>query len=158
FWNTGSKPAFVPVTELEAGSDLYRPLVGRGCAFADIDGDGYPDIVLTSCGGEARLLRNNGGIGNNWIRLVLQGHGVHSNRSAIGARVTLEAGGLVQHLQVTSARGYLSQSELPLTFGLGKAAKIDRIVIDWPGKNAGREELKGLAINQVHHIQQGQKK
>ena len=99
-------------------------------------------------------MRNEGGTGNNWIRLVLEGDGVRSNRSAIGARVTLEADGVVQHRQVTSARGYLSQSELPLTFGLGKATKVDRIVIEWPGREGGKQEVSGLAINHVHTIKQ----
>jgi hypothetical protein len=158
FWNCGRKASFVPVTENEAGPDLFRPMVGRGCAFADIDGDGYLDVVLTANGGPARLLRNNGGTGNNWIRLVLEGDGVHSNRSAIGARLTLEAGGVVQHQQVTSARGYLSQSELPITFGLGKTTKVDRVTVQWPGKNGGKEEWTDLAINRVHTLKQGTRK
>ena len=114
--------------------------------------------MLTANGGPARLLRNNGGTGNNWIRLVLEGDGVHSNRSAIGARVTLEAGGVAQTLQVTSARGYLSQSELPLTFGLGKAGKIDRVTVRWPGKQGGTDVFTSLAINKVYHVKQGDKK
>src|SRR5205823_6449203 len=93
--------------------------------------------------------------GNNWIRLVLEADGVHSNRSAIGARLTLEAGGRIQHRQVTSARGYLSQSELPVTFGLGKITKVDRLTIQWPGKQAGTEVWTNLAINQVHKLKQG---
>jgi hypothetical protein len=155
FWNCGAKASFAPVTEKEAGPDLFTPMVGRGCAFADIDGDGFLDVVLTANGGPARLLRNNGGTGNNWIRLVLEGDGVHSNRSAIGARVTLEAGGVVQHRQIASARGYLSQSELVVTFGLGKAAKVDRILIQWPGRNGGTQELKDPIVNKVHAIRQG---
>jgi len=154
FWNTGVKPTFVPVSEQEAGPDLFRPQVGRGCAFADIDGDGFLDIVLTANGGPARLLRNNGGSGNNWIRLVLEGDGVHSNRSAIGARVQLEAGGRKQNLQVSSARGYLSQSELPLTFGLGKATKVDKVTVHWPGKLRDPQVLTNPAINKAHHIKQ----
>jgi hypothetical protein len=154
YWNCGASPTFVPVTEAQAGRDLFEPLVGRGCAFADIDGSGYPSVVLTANGGAARLLHNDGGTGNNWIRLVLEGDGVHSNKSAIGARVTLKAGDLVQVRQVASGRGYLSQSELPITFGLGKAKGIDSITIDWPGKNAGRQVLHNLAVNQVHHVKQ----
>src|SRR5207248_7573671 len=112
FWNSGGKRAFELVSAESAGPDLFQPLVGRGCAFADIDGDGYLDVVLTANGGPARLLQNEGGSGNNWVRLVLEGDGIHSNRGAIGAQVTLEAGGVVQHRQVTSAGGYLSQSAL----------------------------------------------
>jgi enediyne biosynthesis protein E4 len=157
FWNCagmGAKCSFVPVTERESGPDLFKPMVGRGCAYADINGDGKLDVVLTANGGPARLLRNDGQTANNWIRLVLEGDGVHSNKSAIGAHVTVVAGDREQQQQVTSARGYLSQSELPLTFGLGKATKIDRVVIQWPGKNAPRQEFTNLAINKVHKITQ----
>jgi hypothetical protein len=157
YWNSGTRPTFVQVNEVQAGSALFEPLVGRGCAFADFDGDGYLDVVLTANGGAARLLHNDGGTGNNWIRLVLEGDGAHSNRSAIGAKVTLKAGGQVQFQQVCSARGYLSQSELPLTFGLGKLQKVDSITVEWPGKNAGKQEFTNLAINQVHHLKQAGK-
>jgi hypothetical protein len=156
FWNTGGKRCFAPVGAEYAGPDLFMPIVGRGCAFADIDGDGDLDVVLTENGGPARLLRNDGGNRNHWIRLVLQGDGVRSNRSAIGARVTLEAGGLKQRRQVTSGRGYLSQSELPVTFGLGQAAKIDRVTIQWPGKNGGTQVIEGkdLPTNKMYIINQ----
>jgi len=133
-------------------------MVGRGCAFADIDGDGYLDVVLVANGGKARLLRNNGGTGNNWIRLNLEGDGERSNRSAIGARVTVEAGGMIQRQQVQSARGYLSQSELTLTFGLGKATQVDRVVVEWPGKRGFKQEFSKLVINKVHHLKQGEEK
>jgi hypothetical protein len=156
FWNTGAKPAYVPVEAPNAGPDLFRPLVGRGCAFADINGDGYLDVVLTENDGPARLLRNEGGPANNWVRLVLQGDGANSNRSAIGAQVTVVAGDLVQRREVLSGRGYLSQSELPLTFGLGRAARVDRVIIRWPGRNAGKQVVRDLPINQVHVIRQTQ--
>src|SRR5262249_9406442 len=154
FWNSGMKKAYVLVDAAQAGPDLFRPLVGRGCAYADINADGYLDVVLTENGGPARLLRNEGGTGNNWVRLVLEGDGENSNRSAIGADVCLEAGGLVQHRQVVGGRGYLSPRELPLTFGLGKAQKVDRVTIRWPGRNAGKQVVTGLGINQVHVIRQ----
>jgi hypothetical protein len=156
FWNCGGRPSFVTVSEKEAGPDLFRPLVGRGCAYADINGDGQLDVVLTENNGRARLLRNDGKTGNNWVRLWLEGDGKRSNRSAIGARVTLEAGGLVQRREVTSARGYLSQSELPVTFGLGKATKIDRVTIEWPGRNGGKQVLTDLAINKLHRVKQSE--
>jgi hypothetical protein len=155
FWNAGNK-RYAQVTERAAGPDLFRPLVGRGCAHAALHGDGLLDVVLTANGGPARLLRNGGGTGHHWVRLRLLGDGKRSNRSAIGARVTLEAGGRVQRREVASARGYLSASELTLTFGLGKADKIDRVTIHWPGRAAGPPQvLTDLASNQEHRIEQG---
>jgi hypothetical protein len=154
FWNTGAKIAYVPVKAVQAGRDLFQPLVGRGCAYADINNDGYLDVALTENGGPARLLRNEGGTGHNWIRLVLEGNGKDSNRSAIGAQVILEAGALIQRREVMSGRGYLSQCELPLTFGLGLATKVDRVTIRWPGRNAGNQELKDLEVNRRHVIRQ----
>ncbi len=154
YWNTGSKPGYVLVPAEQAGPDLFRPLVGRGCAYADIDGDGDLDVVLTECAGPARLLRNDGGTGHNWIRLVLEGDGEDSNRSAIGAQVKVEAGKLVQRREVISGRSYLSQCELPLTFGLGQANKVDRVTIQWPGRNAGKQVVTDLAVNRCHRIRQ----
>ncbi|HEV2947346.1 MAG TPA: CRTAC1 family protein [Gemmataceae bacterium] len=159
FWNTGKNVTFSPVTAEFAGETLFEPLVGRGCAFADIDGDGYLDIVLTENGGPARLLHNDGpksGPRNNWIRFTLQGDGVRSNKSAIGAVATLEAGGFKHRREVTSGRGYLSQSELTLTFGLGQLQKVDKVTIRWPGKNGGTQILEGkdLEINKTHTVVQ----
>jgi hypothetical protein len=155
FWNTGKR--FEEVTPQDAGTDLFVPLVGRGCAYADLDGDGDLDVILTGNGGPARILRNDQQTGHHWVRLTLEGDGRRSNRSAIGARVTVEADGKVYRGEVASARGYLSQSELTLTFGLGKTDKIDRVTIRWPGKNAGAPQvLEGLAIDRVHHIRQGE--
>ncbi|HLJ92964.1 MAG TPA: CRTAC1 family protein [Gemmataceae bacterium] len=155
YWNTGGKATYAPVSAKQAGPDLFVPMVGRGSAYGDINNDGYPDVVLTANGGRARLLRNEGGIGNNWIRLVLEGDGKRSNRSAIGAKIRLEAAGKILYREVTSGRGYLSQSELPVTFGLGEAANVDRITIQWPGKNGDTEVLTNLAVNKVHLIKQG---
>jgi hypothetical protein len=156
FWNTGRRSGcFEPVTAEFAGSDLFVPIVGRGSAFADIDGDGDLDIILMNNGGPVRLLRNDNELKNHWIRLVLEGDGKRSNRSAIGATVTLEAGGRSQTQVVTSGRGYLSQCELALTFGLGQVATVDRVTIRWPGRDAGEPTvLTNLAIDQVHRIKQ----
>jgi hypothetical protein len=154
FWNTGDeKRTYELVTETAAGPDLFVPLVGRGCAFGDIDGDGYPDIVLTANGGPVRLLHNEGGAGHHWIRLSLKGDGKKVNCSAIGATVTLHAGGQVLHRQVTSGRGYLSQSELPITFGLGKLDKFDKIEIRWPGKDIPPQIITNLEIDKTHVIE-----
>jgi hypothetical protein len=154
YWNTGRKPAFATVSAKEAGDDLFRPLVGRGCAHADIDGNGTLDVVLCENGGPARLLRNDGGTGHHWIRLALEGDGKRSNKSAIGARVVVTAGDLVQKSEVRASKGYLSCSELPLTFGLGTAATVDRVEIHWPGRDCAVQVLTDLAIDRVHTIRQ----
>ena len=64
------------------------------------------------------------------------------------------AGTVTSRREVTSGRGYLSQSELPITFGLGKATKIDRVTIEWPGKKAGKQELTDLEINKTQTVKQ----
>ncbi len=152
FWNTGktSGSLFAQVSPEKAGPDLFTPIVGRGSAYADIDGDGDLDVVLTSNGGPARLFRNDGGNSNHWLRLELTGS--PSNRSAVGARVQVEASGLIQRRQCFAAKSYLSSVELPLTFGLGPASKADRIVITWP---SGRTtDLKDLAADKVYHVEE----
>jgi hypothetical protein len=133
FWNTGRRgpTLFVLVPPEKAGEDLFRPIVGRGSAYADIDGDGDLDLCLTENGGPARLFRNEGGTGHHWLRLKLVGRG--KNREAIGAKVAVTAGDVTQRRQLYPAKGYLSSVELPLTFGLGKADAVDRVEIAWPG-------------------------
>jgi hypothetical protein len=158
YWNTGEAGrGFQEVKKDTAGSDLFEPLVGRGCAYLDYNGDGAPDVVLTANGGPARLLRNDNKLGNHWVRLKLEGDGVRSNTSAIGAVVTLEAGGRVQRREIASARGYLSASELVATFGLGKAAKVDRVTIRWPGRKAGTQVIEGekIVVDKEQTIRQG---
>ncbi len=154
YWNTGGRPAFVPVTAAGCGPDLLRPLVGRGCAYADIDGNGTLDAVLVENGGPARLLQNAGGTGNHWLRLALEGDGKTCNKSAIGARVVVTAGELVQKAEVRASRGYLSCSELTLTFGLGTADRADRVEVFWPGRGVPAQVLTGLKPDGVHRVRQ----
>jgi hypothetical protein len=154
FWNSGHprRDRFIAVGADVAGPDLFRPIVGRGAAYADIDGDGDLDVLLTANGGPARLFRNDANGRNHWLRLRLKG--TASNRDAIGARVTLRAGGLAQHRQLFPARSYLSSVELPLTFGLGTAAAAESVTIVWPsGKTS---ELKGLEAGKVHEVEEPQ--
>ncbi len=153
YWNTGD--LFEPVKPSSAGEDLFRPMVGRGSAYLDYDNDGDLDLVLTENNSNARLLRNEQTLGHHWLRLELQGDGATSNRSAIGAEVTLHLGDKKLTRTITGARGYLSQSELTLTFGLGSATAYDKIVVRWPGKNAKPETYTGLAIDTKHVLKQG---
>ncbi|MFZ4819890.1 MAG: CRTAC1 family protein, partial [Limisphaerales bacterium] len=130
FWNAGAA-GFVPVGPEQAGSALFTPIVGRGCAQADLDGDGDEDLLFTQTGGAPLLLRNDRPIDRRWVRLKLVG--TRANRDALGATVQLKAGGKTQWRTVTANRGYLSSSALPLTFGLGEATGVESIEIVWPG-------------------------
>ncbi|HKQ39647.1 MAG TPA: CRTAC1 family protein [Verrucomicrobiae bacterium] len=149
FWNSGapSGSTFVPVPQEKAGADLFKRIVGRGSAYADIDGDGDLDVVLTQTGGAPLLLRNDQQLGNNWLRLKLIGK--RANRDAIGAWVNVRAGDHTISRQVMPTRSYLSASELPVTIGLGKLEKVDGVEIVWPGgqkQNVANVSLKRLTI------------
>ena len=152
FWNAGagSGACFLVVPEAKSGGDLRRPIVGRGSAFADMDGDGDLDVVLTQTGGPPLLLRNDQTLGHHWLRLKLVG--TRSNRDAIGAWVKVSAGGVTQVRQVMPTRSYLSQSELPLTFGLGKELKVDDVQITWPGGH--RQNLGSIAVDRMHRVEE----
>jgi hypothetical protein len=139
---------FVPVGPGAAGPDLFAPMVGRGSAYADIDGDGDLDVILTTNGGPARLFRNDGGNACTWIRLILVGR--DSNRDAIGAKVTVRTKELVQDAQLFPAKGYLSSVEHALTFGLGDESRADEVRVVWPsGKTAEFRDLKAGRVYKV---------
>jgi hypothetical protein len=105
-------------------------MVGRGAAFADIDGDGDLDVLFTATGGAPRLLRNDQNLGHHWLRVKLSTK--YGNHDAIGAVVEIQAGGVTQRRFVMPTRSYLSQMELPVTFGLGKVDQVDSITVHWP--------------------------
>ena len=153
FWNSGAgvkEGGFRRVPPQKAGEDLYEPMAGRGSAFADIDSDGDLDVLITQVGGPPRLLRNDQNTGANWVRVKLEGS--RANRDAIGAWLWLKVGNRVIGRQVMPTRGYLSQSELPVTVGLGKATRIDEARVIWPGGE--RQEGLRLEINQLNVIRQ----
>ena len=130
----------------EIGGGFTQPKVGRGLAYGDFDRDGDLDLLMTTNNGPAYLFRNDQAGGNKSIRIRLIG--TKSNRDAIGARVRIFHGETSQSRLVKGGSSYLSQSELPLTFGLGKREKIDRLVIDWPG--GATEEHKNLAAGRAY--------
>ena len=123
-----------------------QPKVGRGLAYGDFDRDGDLDILLTTNNGPAYLYRNDQLAGNRSIRFRLTG--TKSNRDAIGAVVRIFYDGQSQSRMVKTGSSYLSQSELPLTFGLAKRDKIERAQIEWP--SGGKEEFKNLATNRAY--------
>jgi enediyne biosynthesis protein E4 len=135
----------------QVGGGFDQPKVGRGLAYADFDRDGDLDLLLTTNSGPAYLYRNDQLSGNRSIRLRLVG--TKSNRDGIGSTVSVFSGGITQSQMVKGGSSYLSQSELPLTFGLDKRDHIDRIVIQWP---SGRtEEYKNLSAGRAYECTEG---
>src|ERR1700677_2210117 len=133
------------------GEAFILPKVGRGLCYADFDRDGDLDLLMTTNNGPAYLYRNDQQAGNHSIRFHLTG--TKSNRDAIGAMVRIEHEGSTQERLVKGGSSYLSQSELPVTFGLGKRDKIDRVVIEWPSGNT--EVHKNLAAGQTYDCVEG---
>jgi enediyne biosynthesis protein E4 len=125
----------------EVGRDFAAPKVGRGAAWGDFDRDGDVDLLITTNQGPALLYRNDVTNGNRSLRVRLIG--TKSNRDGIGAMVRLTTPDGTQSRMVKSGSSYLCQSELTLTFGLGKRANADRLVIEWPSGIV--EDYKNLA-------------
>jgi len=128
FWNVGGG-RFVALGE--RSGDLASPLVARGAAYADLDGDGDLDLVLVENGGPARVYLNPTNAPKKSVRVRLVGSG-RSSRDAVGAKVTATIAGRTLTQQVSGGQSYLSASEKTLTFGLGPAARIDALEIRWP--------------------------
>jgi hypothetical protein len=127
---------------------------GRGLATADYDNDGDRDILITTSHGKVTLLRNDGGsAAGHWITLRLEG--VRSNKDAIGARVTVVAGGRTQVHEVRSASSYLSQNDMRLHVGLGAATRVESIEIRWPAKVKRVERIGPVAADQFLVIREG---
>ncbi|HVF56015.1 MAG TPA: CRTAC1 family protein [Pyrinomonadaceae bacterium] len=135
-----------------AGDALQEPRASRGAAFGDLDNDGHVDVVVGDLDGPPMILRNEGGDGNRWVTLELAA--TKGNRLAIGARVRVVAGGVVQTEEIRSGASYLSQNDLRLHFGIGKSAKVDLVEIRWPSGKV--EQLRDLAADKFHSILEGE--
>ena len=133
-----------------AGPAFATPRPSRGMATGDIDGDGRPEILIVNMNERPALLKNVGAR-QNAVAITLTG--TRSNRSAIGARCTIEAGGRKQIADVVGGGSYYSQSALTLFFGVGKAQEIDRIEVRWPA--GGKQSWPAIAPNRTLLITEG---
>jgi len=152
FRNLG-KNKFEEITT-KLGSALQRPIVGRGAAYGDFDNDGDLDLLITANNGPARLLRNDKGNQNDMLRIKTVG--TRSNRDGIGAKVTVKTNtGMRLFAMAKTGSSYLSQSELPLTFGLGKpeAGKTVSLEIVWP--SGQKDAIPDIKSNQFITVKEG---
>jgi len=145
----------------DTSAPLDDPGNGRGVAWGDIDDDGDLDLYLAIFGANKLFRNESAAAGNHWLQVELEG--VVSNRSAIGARVRLVAGGVTQIREVSGGSGYLSQNSLPLEFGLGTSTTIDSLIIRWPSgivqvltsnpsKPGGEYPTTAISVDQVLEI------
>jgi hypothetical protein len=137
----------------QAGPALQQKKVSRGLAVGDLFNSGTMDVVINDLDGPPMVLRNRGDSGNHWISLELGSTNPKSNRLAIGARVKIVADGITQTDEVRSGSSYLSQNDMRLHFGLGKASKVDEVAIRWPSGKS--ESIKGLAADKFYAVLEG---
>jgi len=142
---------------LQAGAGISDPVAARGCAFGDFDNDGNLDVVVNTVNDSPQLLRCRSNLGNNWIKI--RTIGTKSNRSGIGARLTCithppgEAKPHQQLDEVRSGGSYISQNDLRIHFGLGKAEKVDMLEVRWPSGHV--DTLKDVKANQLIFVKEG---
>ena len=137
----------------QAGPEIQQNRVLRGLAAGDLFNDGNVDLVIEDLDGQPEILRNHGLPGNHWIGFELQG--TKSNRLAIGAKVTVIAGKVIQVDEVRSGGSYLSQNDLRLHFGLGSTAALDSVEIRWPSGAIEKIAGKGLKADSIYSILEG---
>jgi hypothetical protein len=130
----------------EVGGPLLSLQSSRGAAFGDYDNDGDVDILISVIDGRPILLRNDS-TGGHWVTFRLEG--TVSNRSAIGAKVTIQAGGRRQVAEVRSGGSYISHNDSRVHFGLGSAERVERITVRWPN---GREATFGQAAGDRFYV------
>src|SRR5262245_48673234 len=133
------------------GPELNRPIVARGSASGDYDGDGDLDILITTNHGPAYLFRNDGGNRNHWI--TVRTAGTRSNRDGIGAVVRVTSASGKQWGMVRSGSSYCSQSDLALTFGLGADTTVQALEVEWP--SGARDRLTNVPANRRVTVQEG---
>ena len=138
--------------EAEGGAYFTTARLGRGGSFADFDDDGDLDVLITNLDDTPVLLRNDWPAKGHWLRLSLVG--TATNRDGLGAIVTLEAGGRSWTRVHHAGAGYLTQSDPRLHFGLGEAARVDRLEVLWPAGE--RQTFEGLEVDRPFTVTEGE--
>ncbi len=148
YWNAGRGEGdeFILATASELGDEFSKPVVGRGASYADIDGDGDADFLITCVDKAPRLIRNDQKLGNGWATISLE-DSTSKNRFGLGALVEIQAAGKTRRMTVTTSRSYLASSTPTVTFGLGDCKSIDEIHVIWP--TGEPTKMKPTVINQV---------
>jgi hypothetical protein len=141
---------FADVSEA-LGPPVTTPRAGRGAAFGDVDNDGDVDVLVNNVNDTPDLFRTRADPAHHWILVKLEG--TTSNRSAIGARVRIDAGGGSQWQEVRGGGSYISQNDLRVHFGLGPATRVDRLEVRWP--NGRVEEWRDLPADRIHRLVEG---
>lgn len=151
FWNCGElcSRRFIALDNESIG-DLAKPMVGRGSAYADFDGDGDLDLLIAAASGEPLLLRNDQATSNAWIAVRLRS--ADRNRDALGARLSLHLADAIQQRDLITTRGYLSAVQPIAHFGLGAAASIERLEIRWPNGSVQTVDGQDLRPGQLNLI------
>jgi hypothetical protein len=134
-----------------AGPGVAKAFSSRGAAYGDFDNDGDIDVLVMNMHEPPSLLRNDLKNRNHWIKVQLEG--TRSNRAAIGATVSVAAGGVTQTDAVLSQSSFLSHNDLRLHFGLGEAGRVDRITVRWPSGQV--EEFPGVAADGLALLVEG---
>ena len=140
---------FRHVTE-EIGGPMLVEKAYRGAAFGDYDNDGDTDVLISALGDRPTLLRNDTA-GGHWITMRLEG--VASNRSAIGAKVTIEAAGRRQMTEIRSGGRYVSHNDTRAHFGVGTASVVDRVSIRWPNGNV--QTFTSMSSDRFYVLREG---
>ncbi len=137
----------------QAGPAFQKYFAARGLAVGDFDNDGALDVLIGNNGGAPLLLKNNAAKGNNWLGLKLEG--TSSNRDAIGAKIYWTAAGKRRYRLKNNGGSYLSSHDPREVLGIGSAAKIDEVEIDWPAPSREVEKLKIPQLNRYYRVVEG---
>jgi hypothetical protein len=137
-----------------SGPVFSKSFPARGLAIGDFNNDGRIDVLVGNNGGPPVLLRNNAGAGNHWLGVRLQG--AKCNRDAVGARLTWSAGGVTRSRLKNNGGSYLSSHDMREVLGLGAAAKLDWLEIQWPQPSGRKERFTGLPVDRYLTLTEGE--